>query len=149
MQGYNKVILIGNLTRDPDVRVTPAGLKIAKYSLAVNRRYKTSDGEVKEEVVFVDCDQFGKGAEVVEKYCEKGKALMVEGRLKMDQWETKDGQKRSKLCVVVESMTFVGGNDGEKRAEEPQGSTHRPPPVPGGRGSPPPAEYDSEDDIPF
>ena len=116
MASFNKVILIGNLTRDPDTRTTATGLTIAKLGLAVSRVYSTKDGERKEEVTFVDIDCFGKQAEVITKYCTKGKPLMIEGRLKLDQWEAQDGTKRQKLGVVMESFQFL--NDGKDRSEQ-------------------------------
>ncbi len=111
MASFNKVILLGNLTRDPETRVTANGNTICKLGMAVSRVYSTKDGERREETTFVDIDAFGKQAEVITKYMRKGRPLMVEGRLKLDQWETNDGQKRSKLGVVLENFQFVGGRD--------------------------------------
>lgn len=111
MASFNKVILLGNLTRDPETRVTANGNTICKLGMAVSRVYSTRDGERREETTFVDIDAFGKQAEVITKYMRKGRPLMVEGRLKLDQWETSDGQKRSKLGVVLENFQFVGGRD--------------------------------------
>lgn len=115
MASFNKVILMGNLTRDPETRVTAGGLTICKLGLAVSRVYSTKDGERKEEVTFVDVDCFGKQAEVIARYCSKGKPLMVEGRLKLDQWEANDGQKRSKLGVVLETFQFL--SDGKSNSD--------------------------------
>lgn len=109
MASFNKVILLGNLTRDPETRVTANGLTICKLGLAVSRVYMTREGERKEETTFVDIDAFGKQAEVLTKYLRKGRPLMVEGRLKLDQWETNEGQKRSKLGVILENFQFLGG----------------------------------------
>jgi single-strand DNA-binding protein len=111
MASFNKVILMGNLTRDPETRVTASGLTICKLGLATSRVFSTKDGERREETTFVDIDAFGKQAEVITKYMRKGRPLMVEGRLKLDQWETNDGQKRSKLGVVLENFQFIGGRD--------------------------------------
>ena len=111
MASFNKVILVGNLTRDPELRVTGTGLSICKIGLAVNRSYTSKDGESKDETTYVDVDAFGKQAEILGKYMQKGRPLMVEGRLKLDQWESNDGQKRSKLGVVLESFQFLGGRD--------------------------------------
>ncbi|MBT65487.1 MAG: single-stranded DNA-binding protein [Puniceicoccaceae bacterium] len=111
MASFNKVILMGNLTRDPETRVTVNGLTICKLGLAVSRVFSTKDGERREETTFVDIDAFGKQAEVITKYFRKGKPILVEGRLKLDQWETNEGQKRSKLGVVLENFQFVGGRD--------------------------------------
>ena len=111
MASFNKVILMGNLTRDPETRVTASGLTICKLGLATSRVFATRDGERKEETTFVDIDAFGKQAEVITKYMRKGRPIMIEGRLKLDQWETSDGQKRSKLGVVLENFQFIGGRD--------------------------------------
>ena len=118
MASYNKVFLMGNLTRDPEVRVTPTGLTIVKFGLAVNRRYRTKEGEQKEETTFVDIDAFGAQAEVIQKYCQKGSGIFVEGRLRLDQWQDKTtGENRNKLGVVLENFQFVGGR-GEGAAED-------------------------------
>ncbi|MGZ0655954.1 single-stranded DNA-binding protein [Coraliomargarita sp. W4R53] len=111
MASFNKVILMGNLTRDPETRVTATGLTICKLGLAVSRVFSTKDGERREETTFVDIDAFGKQAEIITKYFRKGKPILVEGRLKLDQWETNEGQKRSKMGVVMETFQFVGGRD--------------------------------------
>lgn len=112
MRGYSKTILVGNLTRDPETRTTPSGLTICKFSIAVNRVYKDRDGNQKEEVSFIDCDSFGAPAETISRYTSKGSAMLVEGRLRQDTWET-DGQKRSKLVVVVEQFQFIGYGDSQ------------------------------------
>lgn len=109
MASLNKVMLMGNLTRDPELRTTPSGLKIAKLGLAVNRRYRTRDNEQKEETTFVDIDAFGPQAELIDQYCRKGTPLFVEGRLRLDQWKTQSGDNRSKLGVVLENFQFLGG----------------------------------------
>ena len=111
MASFNKVILMGRLTRDPETRVTASGLTICKLGLACSRAYATKDGERKEETTFIDVDAFGKQAEVITKYMRKGRPIMVEGRLKLDQWESNDGQKRSKLGVVLETFQFLGSRD--------------------------------------
>jgi len=112
MASFNKVILMGNLTRDPELRYTPKGTPIAKVGLAVNRVWRTEAGEQREEVTFVDVDIFGRTAENVGQYMRKGRPLLVEGRLKLDQWDDKNtGQKRSRLGVVAESVQFLGGRD--------------------------------------
>ena len=111
MASFNKVILMGNLTRDPELRVTNTGLSICKLSLAVNRTYTTKEGDSKDETTFVDIDAFGRQAETLSKYLQKGRPIMVEGRLKLDQWETNEGQKRSKLGVILENFQFIGGRD--------------------------------------
>lgn len=128
MASFNKVILIGNLTRDPDLRVTANGSSICKIGIAVNRNFLTRDGERREETTFVDIDAFGKQAEVISKYLRKGRPLMVEGRLKLDQWES-DGQKRSRLGVVLENFQFLSAREdpvdqssrGSYEQRDPQG----------------------------
>lgn len=111
MSNFNKVILMGRLTRDPEVRVSPNNNTICKMGLAVSRNYTTSDGEKREETTFVDVDAFGRPAEVLGKYMSKGRPILLEGRLKLDQWENQQGEKRSKLGVVLENFQFVGGRD--------------------------------------
>ena len=114
MASFNKVILMGNLTRDPELRYTPKGTAVTKIGLAVNRVWTNEAGEKKEEVTFVDIDMFGRTAENVAQYMRKGSPLLVEGRLRLDQWDDKQtGQKRSKLGVVAESVQFLGSPRGE------------------------------------
>jgi single-strand DNA-binding protein len=114
MASYNRVILNGNLTRDPELRFTPAGTAIARIGLAVNREWKDRDGNKKEEVSFIDVDAFGKQAETLGKYYRKGRPILVEGRLKQETWEdSKTKEKRSKLVVVMEQFVFQG-SAGEK-----------------------------------
>ncbi len=110
MASYNKVLLMGNLTRDPEVRFAPNGTAICKFGLAVNRRYQDAAGEWKEEPTFVDVTIFGKRGEAFAKFHGKGKPAFVEGELRLDQWDDKQsGQKRSKLYVVGNNWEFVGG----------------------------------------
>src|SRR5204862_3270265 len=105
MASFNKVILAGNLTRDPELRYTPKGMAIAKLGLAINRTWKNEAGETKEEVTFVDVDSFGRTAEVIGQYLKKGRPILIEGRLKLDTWEDKQtNQKKSKLGVVAEGF---------------------------------------------
>lgn len=112
MSSFNKVLLMGNLTRDPQVRQLPAGGNVAEFGLAVNRRYRTQAGEEREEVLFVDCSVFGKQADVIHQYCRKGKPLFIEGRLRYDTWEDKiDGTARSKISVVVEHFQFLASRE--------------------------------------
>ena len=113
MASLNKVMLIGNLTRDPEIRYTPKGQAVTDIGLAVNRVYSTESGEKREEVTFIDVTLWGRTAEVVHQYCKKGRPLFVEGRLKLDSWDDKtSGQKRSKMKVVVETMQLLGSRDG-------------------------------------
>ena len=121
MPSFNKVILAGNLTRDPELRYLPKGTAIARISLAINRKWNDpQSGESREEVTFVECDAFGKQAETVAKHFKKGKGILLEGRLKLETWDDKtNGQKRSKLGVVMESFSFLESANGpsEKPAE--------------------------------
>ena len=112
MANYNKVILIGNLTRDPQLRYTPSQMAVCDFGLAMNRRWRTPEGEQREEVCFVDVTAWGKQAETLAKYVTKGRQLFVEGRLTFSQWDDKSGQKRSKLTVTVEQFQFLGGPGG-------------------------------------
>jgi single-strand DNA-binding protein len=108
MASYNKVLLMGNLTRDIELKYTPSNMAVAEIGLAVNHRFKTKEGEAKEEVTFVDCEAWGRTAEVMKQYLVKGRPVFVEGRLKLDQWKDKqDGSNRSKLRVVIENFQFI------------------------------------------
>jgi single-strand DNA-binding protein len=112
MASLNKVMLIGNLTRDPQLKYLPNQTAVCEFGLAVSRKYKAANGEQREDTAFVDCTVFGKGGEIFNQYMTKGKPVFVEGRLKYDTWEDKNGGgKRSKLAVVVEDFQFLGGRD--------------------------------------
>lgn len=111
MRGFNKVVLMGNLTRDPELRTTPNGSNVASFSLAVNRTWKNAQGEQQEAVDYVDCNIWGKPAEIITQYMKKGSGILVSGRLQQRSWE-QEGQKRSKVEVVVEDFNFVGGGGG-------------------------------------
>jgi single-strand DNA-binding protein len=152
MASFNKVILMGNLTRDPELRYTPKGTAIAKVGLAVNRVWTNEAGEKKEEVTFVDVDIFGRTAENVGQYMRKGRPMLVEGRLKLDQWDDKQtGQKKSKLGVVAETVQFLGSAPGGGEGGAPAAS--RPARPAAASSAPPPESGDSEpphdDDVPF
>jgi single-strand DNA-binding protein len=112
MASFNRVMLLGNLTRDPQLKFLPSQTQVCEFGLACNRKFKTAAGEDREEVTFVDITAFGRQAEVINQYCTKGKQIFIEGRLKFDQWEDKNGGgKRSKLTVVVENFQLLGGRD--------------------------------------
>src|SRR3954463_11945078 len=147
MASFNKVILLGNLTRDPEVRYTPKGSAVADLGIAVNRQYTLENGEKREEVTFVDVTFWGRTAEVAGEYLKKGRPVFIEGRLQLDTWDDKQsGQKRSKLRVVAEGMQLIGGRQGGGDADEAGGG--RAPP----RFAPPakPAASEPDDDeIPF
>jgi len=136
--GYNKVILMGNLTRDPEMRYTPGGTPVTEFGLAVNRRYTTKDGQQKEEVAFVDITAWGKQAEVIHQYMKKGRRIFLEGRLVFDSWTSSDGQKRSKLRVRLDNFVFLGSRQDAGESQEPL-------PAAGSESQVPP----DEDDIPF
>lgn len=113
MANYNRIVLVGNLTRDPQLKYLPSQMAVVEFGLAVNHKYRTRDGQDREEVLFIDCSCFGKGAEIINQYCQKGRPLLVEGRLKYDTWEDKQGGgKRSKHSVVVENFQLLSGRDG-------------------------------------
>lgn len=112
MASFNRVLLMGNLTRDIELRHTSNNQAVANFGLAVNRRYKTAAGEEREEVTFIDCEAWSNQAEVMAKYLSKGRPVFIEGRLKLDQWQDKDGNKQSKLRVVVENFQFIGSPPG-------------------------------------
>jgi single-strand DNA-binding protein len=113
MSSFNKVMLMGNLTRDPQLKYLPSQTAVAEFGIACNRKFRTATGEDRDEVTFVDVAAFGKTGEVINQYFTKGKPIFIEGRLKYDQWEDKQGGgKRSKLTVVVENFQFIGGRDG-------------------------------------
>jgi len=117
-KGFNKVILMGNLTRDPETRTTPSGQSVTNFSLAVNRSWKGSDGQTQESVSYIDCVAWGKPGEIIAQYLSKGRAVLVSGRLEQRSWDDKDsGQKRSKVEVIVEDFNFVdSGNAGGSTA---------------------------------
>lgn len=118
---FNKVLLMGNLTRDPQMKYLPSQTAVAEFGIAINRKWKTQQGEEREEVTFVDCSAFGRTAEVINQYFQKGAAIFVEGRLKFDQWEDKNGGgKRSKLSIAVETFQFVGGRRDGQQGSQPQ-----------------------------
>jgi single-strand DNA-binding protein len=142
MANFNKVLLLGNLTRDPQLSYLPSQTAVVEFGLAMNRKYKGQDGNLKEDTCFVDCRAFGKQAETLNKYCKKGNQLFVEGRLTFDSWTAQDGAKRSKHRVTIENFQLLGApnagrgvsNTGEAvPAEEPSADS----------------EGGTSDDIPF
>ncbi|HAO79896.1 MAG TPA: single-stranded DNA-binding protein [Verrucomicrobia subdivision 3 bacterium] len=156
MASFNKVILVGNLTRDPELRYTPKGTAIAKIGLAVNHFWTNEAGEKKEEVTFVDVDVFGRTAENVGQYMRKGRPILIEGRLRLDQWDDKQtGQKKSKLGVVAETVQFLGSPAGGEggapaapRAARPAAAASAPA-AEAAAESPHDAEPPHDDDVPF
>jgi single-strand DNA-binding protein len=147
MASFNKVMLLGNLTRDPEVKYTPKGSAVADIGLAVNRTYTTDGGEKREETTFVDVTMWGRQAEIAGEYLKKGRPLFVEGRLQLDTWDDKQtGQKRSKLRVVCENFQMLGSRDGGEGGGSGGGGRSS-----GGKSakSAPAAEAAEDDDIPF
>jgi len=116
MNSYNKVIITGNLTRDPENKTTPSGVEIASFSLALNRQFKNQAGESVEETSFVDCTAFGKQAELIGQYMSKGRPMLLDGRLKQDTWQTPEGKNRSKLSVVCEKFLFMDSKQDAKQS---------------------------------
>lgn len=156
MASFNQVILVGNLTRDPELRVTPKGTAICQFGICVNREFKDEGGQKRQEATFVDCEAWGKTGEIIAKYQTKGSLCLVNGRLKLEQWEDKQTHaKRSKLKVVVENVQFLGGKQdgasggggGEASDTGSQGG--------GVGGSPgrakttPPPQENIDEDVPF
>ena len=156
MPSLNKVLLMGNLTRDPELRVTPKGTPICQFSLAINRQFKMESGESREEVIYVDIEAWGKQGETIAKYMTKGRPLYVEGRLRLDQWEDKNTkEKRSRMKVVLENFQFLGGrNDGPAAGGGGEGGESRYP-APAPRSAPRPAapapapQENLDEDVPF
>ena len=157
MASFNQVILVGNLTRDPELRVTPKGTAICQFGLAVNRQFKDESGQTRDETTFVDIEAWGKQGELVAKYLTKGSPALVQGRLKLDQWEDKQTQqKRSKLKVVLENVQFLssrgagGGQSGGEESFDQSAPVERySPPQRTQRPAPPPPPDNIDEDVPF
>jgi len=158
MASFNKVILAGNLTRDPELRYTPKGTAVVKLGMAINRTWKSETGENKEEVTFVDVEAWDRQAEVIAQYFRKGRPILVEGRLKLDTWEDKNThQKQSKLKVRLETFSFIdskGPEGGAGPATVPSGEPAPRPAAPAKPAAPagPPENGEAppeEDDVPF
>lgn len=153
MANLNKVMLIGNLTRDPELRYTPKGTAVAEFGLAINRVWYNEQKQKQEETTFVDCTLWSRQAEIAQQYLTKGSPVYIEGRLSLDTWDDKaTGQKRSKLKVVGEAIQLLGSkNHAAGPAPSAHGSAappHRSGP-PQGASAAPPEEFQEEDDIPF
>jgi single-strand DNA-binding protein len=127
MANFNKVILAGNLTRDPQLRYLPNQTPVVDFGLAINRKWTSPDGQRKEDTCFVDCSAFGKPAETINHYLKKGQPILVEGRLTFQQWQAQDGTKRSKLSVTVETFQFLGGPPAGGGSDANGGGGARPP----------------------
>ena len=159
MANYNKIILAGNLTRDPQLSYLPSQTPVCEFGLAVNRRWRGQDGQQREETCFVDCRCYGKQAETFNQYMSKGRSVLIEGRLQYDRWEDKDGQKRSKHRISVQSFQFLDGGSGGGGQSQPRAAAQGAPPARqqaqyddfggydgGAQGEPMPPQGD---DIPF
>ena len=162
MASFNRVILVGNLTRDPELRYTPKGLAIAKIGLAVNRTWKNETGESKEEVTFVDIDAFGKQAETIGQYLKKGRSVYVEGRIKTRKYTDKDGVEKYATDIIANEMQMLGGREGagEPSGGDDEGGGYSRPaaparpaaaarPAPAAASKPSSGFDDMDDDIPF
>lgn len=165
MPNLNMVLLMGNLTRDPELRYLPSNTPVANIGIAVNRRWRNQQGEQQEEVLFVDCEAFGRTAESINQYLRKGRPIFIEGRLKLDQWTDKEGQNRSKMKVVIETFQFVdsraqgdaaggeGNGSSAPRSAPPRSNAPRGPARPSPAAPPPPGDdphtAPPEEEIPF
>ena len=161
MANLNKVMLIGNLTRDPELRHTPKGTAVSEISLAINRTWSNEQGQKQEETTFVEVTLWGRQAELAQQYLTKGRPVYIEGRLNLDTWDDKEtGKKRSKLRVIGENMQFLSSGQGAGGGNSGGGPSERPPqsssPAPQQRSGPPqgasaaPADdFQEDDDIPF
>jgi single-strand DNA-binding protein len=141
MANFNRVLLMGNMTRDPDLSYLPSQTPLVEFGLAVNRRWTGKDGSQREDTCFIDCRAFGKPAEIINKYMSKGQGIFIEGRLDFDQWEAQDGSRRSKHRVTVQNFQFLGGgrqSDNTAKQKSSSGSNKNQAPPSG-----------SDDDIPF
>jgi len=154
MASFNKVILLGNLTRDPEVRYTPKGTAVTELGMAVNRVYTAENGEKREETTFVDVTLWGRTAEIAGEYLKKGRPVLIEGRLQLDTWDDKQsGQKRSKLKVVADGLQLLGsrpggggGGGGDDEGPNAPGSSK---PAPPPRAAPSAPSAPDDDEIPF
>ncbi len=154
MASYNRIVLMGNLTKDPQLSYTPSNTAVCKFGIATNRKWKDRDGGDREEVCFVDCTLFGRGGEVFNQYMGKGRPVLVEGRLTLNQWTTPDGDKRSKHEVFVENFQFLGGGRPEDRGAPAAAGARGAGGASGSGGASGGGSYDSpppptDDDIPF
>jgi single-strand DNA-binding protein len=129
MSSVNKVMLMGNLTRSPEVKTLPSGNSVCEFGLAINRKFTTRDGDERDEVAYVELSCFGRGGEVIKQYCDKGSPLFVEGRLRYDSWQNDKGEKRNRLSVIVDNFQLLPDGRGRGGSDSGSGS--------GGDGLPP------------
>ena len=150
MSSFNKVILMGNFTRDPELRQTQNGTSVCRFSIAVNRSYNSQDGSTRDETCFVEVDSFGRTAENISKFFSKGRPILIEGRLRQDSWEDKQtGQKRTKLLVVLERFEFVGSREQGGGYDGGDYSSSSPAPRQSRQSAPARNEDLEDDDVPF
>ena len=155
MASLNKVLLIGNLTRDPEVKMLSSGRPVCNFGLALNRNFKDSEGNKREEVTFIEVECFGPRAEAVGRFFTKGRSIFVEGRLKLDQWESKEGEKRSAIRVVLDNFEFVdagksdSGSSIPSRSPQTDQQTVKPTPSAAPDQTLPSSEPDLDEDVPF
>jgi single-strand DNA-binding protein len=149
MASMNKVFLVGNLTRDPEVRYIPSGRAVADLGLAVSENYRNKSGELVETTCFVDLVVWGRQAETCGEYLSKGSPVLVEGRLQLDQWENQQGEKRSKLRVRADRVQFLSSPRRAEYGDAPRGGGKQEAPQGGGRPSAPPQDEGDDDDLPF
>lgn len=160
MANFNRVILVGNLTRDPEIRYTPSGTAVTQFGLAINRRWRSQEGDNREEVCFIDITAWGRTGEIISEYKSKGDPILIEGHLRMDSWQGQDGQKRTKHLVVVDNFQFLnrGRGDGQQgqpsnfgqRQERPSpAQSEQPPAAPEPSGDTSENDAFGGDDIPF
>lgn len=156
MADFNKVILVGRLTRDPELRYTQGGTPVAEAGIAVNRRFTRQDGSKVEEVMFIDLVAWARRGEVMAEYLHKGSLVMVEGHLDLDQWQASDGSKRSRHRVIVDNFQFLDrkGDDGQRRQEESAGapparSPSRETAPPASEATPPDDDFPIDTSVPF
>ena len=150
----NKVLLMGNLTRDPEVKYTPKGTAVGDLAIAINDSYKAQDGTIKETVTYVDIEVWGRQAETCKQYLAKGRPIFVEGQLRLDQWETPQGEKKSRMKVRADRVQFLGGGPGREggggeRRPAPGGDAERPASRPATTVSEDRPPLPDDDDIPF
>ena len=145
----NKVFLMGNLTRDLEMRSLPSGMPVANFGIAVNERFKDRNDQWQERANFIDCEIFGKRAEAMSRYLSKGSPVFIEGKLRFDQWETQQGEKRSKLKVVVDDFQFVDAGGRSGSGQQSGGNAGQREPSHASSGGGPAYEPVGEDDIPF
>jgi single-strand DNA-binding protein len=152
MASFNRVILAGNLTRDPQLSYTPSNTPVCEFGMAMNRRWRDRDGNQKDEVCFVDVTSYGRQAETINQYMKKGNPMLVEGRLRYRQWTNKEGQNRTRLDVIVENFTFLGGGGGGGGGAGANRQAARPAQAEGTEEPPPAEDYGpppEDPNIPF